>query len=62
VYEVKKDQKVKLTSLEFEDCAMQWWDQTVMGTGLNDGIELFSFVIFGWWRKLGRIGGGSRPS
>jgi len=28
----------------------------------NDGIELFSFVIFGWWRKLGRIGGGSRPS
>jgi len=28
----------------------------------DNGIELFSFVIFGWWRKLGRIGGGSRPS
>jgi len=28
----------------------------------GDDIELFSFVIFGWWQKLGRIGGGSRPS
>ena len=27
-----------------------------------DVIEIFSFVIFGWRRKLGRIGGGSRPS
>jgi len=35
VYEVKEDQKVKLTSLEFLDYAMQWWPQTVMDIGLN---------------------------
>ena len=35
VYEVEEDQKVKLTSLEFEDYAMQLWHQTVMDIGLN---------------------------
>jgi len=35
VYEVEKDQKVKLASLEFLDYAMQWWHQSVMDIGLN---------------------------
>jgi len=35
VYEVQKDQKVKLASLEFLDYAMQWRHQTVMDIGLN---------------------------
>ena len=30
VYEVQEDKKVKLTSLEFLDYAMQWWHQVVM--------------------------------
>jgi len=36
VYEIEKDQKVKLAFVEFEDCAMQWWHQTVMDIGLNN--------------------------
>jgi len=35
VYEVQKDQKVKLASLEFLDYAMLWWHQVVMDIGLN---------------------------
>ena len=35
VYEVQEDKKVKLTSLEFVDYAIQWWHQTVMNIGLN---------------------------
>jgi len=35
VHEVQDDQKVKLSSLEFLDYAMQWWHKTLMDIGLN---------------------------
>ena len=41
VYEVEKDQNVKLASVEFLDYVMQWWHQTVMDIGLNKR----SFVV-----------------
>ena len=46
VYEVEEDQKVKLTSLEFEDYAMQWWHQTIMDIGLNKRLVVVSWHDF----------------
>jgi len=44
VHEVQEDQKVKLTSLEFLDYAMQWWHKTVMNIGLNK-----TSVVVSWY-------------
>jgi len=43
MYEVKEDQKVKLSSLEFEDYAMQWWHQTIMNIRLNKRPTMISW-------------------
>jgi len=43
VYEVQKDLKIKLASLEFVDCVMQWWHQTVMDIGLNKRLVVVSW-------------------
>ena len=36
------DHRVRLTSLEFLDYAMQWWHQTLMDIGLNKSCLLYT--------------------
>jgi len=43
VHGVLDDQRFRLASLEFLDCAMQWWHQTLMGIGLNKRLTVVSW-------------------